>query len=820
MWFGNLLRSLGAQRRPGVGLRWPLQPWQSVIALALLAGAALVAFTANQVQRQHARELAATGTRTQNITRVLEGHAQEILQRLDLLMAHAVGQIANTSLPLLADPPALRQRLQALVPVDGLIRSYGVIGSDGALVASSAPSQASDPTNWADRDYFAVHRDQAGRGLFLGATTADGLTGLPTIPVSLRLEGPGGHLAGVLVAWVDPAYFQRVYESINKGSDGFVTLFGRDGSILARSPFNAGLMLRNWRDSPLFKQHLPAASEKTVRQVVVADGVDRIYSYRALPDYPVIVGVGLSVDEALVPWRAAAWRDAVTTGLSLVVLAVMTGLLARQLRTGQQMARQLADSEARWKFAIEGPGDALSDWDVPTGTVYFSSRWKDLLGCEDDELGQHIDDWLRRIHPDDRDRVWATVRDHHEGRTASYACELRVACKDGSWKWILDRGVVVLRDAHGKPLRMIGTQSDISARKQTEESLEHSRERVRALSDVTFEAVFISVKGICREQNRQAQQMFGYSDEEAVGRPGTQWIAEHDRPKVTDNMKTGHELPYEVSAQRKDGSTFPAFIRARMMLFRGESVRVTSVLDITEVKQAQAEVVASKRHLQQLSRHLLQAQEETRRRFASELHDRTSPNLAALRINLNFIASATPERRVSHGFVDRVLDTQALIEDTTASIREICADLHPAVLDGAGLLGAVRSYAYQFGQRTGVLVTVECPHAERRLAPELELALFRIVQEAMTNSAKHAMARRLCVQLELDANPIKVVIADDGVGMPAEQMDLPARGAGLGMRTMRDSVEFVGGRFSVQTAPGQGTQVCVEIDRAQEELDA
>ena len=820
MGFGNSLRSVAARLGPGIGLRWPLQPWQSVIALALLAGAALVGFSAHQMQRQHARELTATGTRTQNITRVLEGHTQEVLHRLDLLMAHAARQIADTALPLSADTPALRQQLRALVPVDGLIRSYWVIGLDGALVASSARDQASDPPGWGGRDHVAVHRARADRGVYLGATVADGLKGLPIIPVSLRLEGPGGQFAGVLVAWVDPGYFQRFYDSINKGSDGFVTLFGRDGSILARSPFNAGVMLRNWRDSPLFKQHLPDASEKTVRQVVVADGVDRVYSYRALPLYPVIVSVGLSVDEVLVPWHAAVWRDVALTGLSLVVLAAVAGLLARQLRTGQQMARQLADSEARWKFAIEAPGDAVLDWDVPTGAVYFNSRWKSMLGYADDELGQHIDDWVGRIHPEDRDRVWAAVQDHHEGRSASYACELRVACKDGSWKWILDRGVVIKRDAHGRPLRMIGTQSDISARKHTEESLEHSRERVRALSDVTFEAVFISVKGICREQNRQAQQMFGYSDDEAVGQPGIRWIAEHDRQKVADNMKAGHESPYEVTAQRKDGSTFPAIIRARMMLFRGEPVRVTSVLDITEVKQAQAEVVASKRHLQELSRHLLQAQEETRRRFASELHDRTSPNLAALRINLNFIASATPERRLGHGFVDRVLDTQALIEDTTASIREICADLHPAVLDGAGLLGAVRSYAYQFGQRTGVLVTVACPQAERRLAPELELALFRIVQEAMTNSAKHAMASRLNVQLELHSNPITVVISDDGVGMPADQADAPVQGVGLGMRTMRDTVEFLGGRFSVHTAPGQGTQVRVEIDRAQEELDA
>jgi signal transduction histidine kinase len=234
------------------------------------------------------------------------------------------------------------------------------------------------------------------------------------------------------------------------------------------------------------------------------------------------------------------------------------------------------------------------------------------------------------------------------------------------------------------------------------------------------------------------------------------------------------------------------------------------MLDARE-QQTQRRLTLTER-VEELSRGLVQAQEETRRRFASELHDRTSPNLAALRINLDFIASASPERRLGLGFEERVVDTRALIEDTTASIREICADLHPSALEGAGLVGAVRGYAYQFGRRTGLHVTVHCQRAERRLAPDLELALFRIVQEAMTNSAKHAQARRLDVTIELFVQPVRVSITDDGVGIRAEQAGASAGASGLGLQTMRETAEFVGGRLNVRAAPGGGTQVTVEMD--------
>ena len=134
----------------------------------------------------------------------------------------------------------------------------------------------------------------------------------------------------------------------------------------------------------------------------------------------------------------------------------------------------LRESEFRWKFAIEGSGDGLWDWDVSHSTVFFSKRWKEMLGFAENEIGNGLEEWAKRIHPDDKADVLAVVQDYFDGKIPVYLTEHRVSCKDGGYKWILDRGIVVSRDAGGKPLRMIGTHTDITEHKQMEQKLRDS----------------------------------------------------------------------------------------------------------------------------------------------------------------------------------------------------------------------------------------------------------------------------------------------------------------------------------------------------------
>lgn len=155
-------------------------------------------------------------------------------------------------------------------------------------------------------------------------------------------------------------------------------------------------------------------------------------------------------------------------------------LLANQLRREQAAAAQ-QESEQRWQFALEGAGDGVWDWDVPANTVFFSKRWKQMLGYADHEVGHGLEEWSGRVHPEDLPGALAAVQAHLEGRTAAYSSEHRVRCQDGSYKWIHDRGLVVSRDAGGKARRMVGTHADITARKEAEAAAARQRHELQIL---------------------------------------------------------------------------------------------------------------------------------------------------------------------------------------------------------------------------------------------------------------------------------------------------------------------------------------------------
>ncbi|MEI6138376.1 MAG: PAS domain S-box protein [Mariniphaga sp.] len=146
----------------------------------------------------------------------------------------------------------------------------------------------------------------------------------------------------------------------------------------------------------------------------------------------------------------------------------------------------------------------------------------------------------------------------------------------------------------------VGIIEDVTSRKLAESELEENREKYRGLSEATFESIFLSEKGRCIEQNLTAEKIFGYTHEEAISRYGTDWIAPEDRAMVMKNMLNGFEEPYEATALKKDGTTFPCILNGKMMHYKGKVVRVTSLTDITERKKAEATIQRNLRFIEAL----------------------------------------------------------------------------------------------------------------------------------------------------------------------------------------------------------------------------
>lgn len=225
---------------------------------------------------------------------------------------------------------------------------------------------------------------------------------------------------------------------------------------------------------------------------------------------------------------------------------------------------------------------------------------------------------------------------------------------------------------------------------------------------------------------------------------------------------------------------------------------------------AQDELRASAEQLQRLSRRLVDAQESERRRFSRELHDLVGQNLTALSINLDILKSQIGTD-MPEGLRRRVGDSEALLESTTTAIENVMSELRPPMLDDYGLLPALQWYSDDFAERTGVELKIDGDEHIARLSPEAEIALFRIAQEALNNVAKHAQAKRAEIRLEhVNAHTI-MTISDDGVGFESGGGYRARRRPGLGMVTMRERTQAIGGTFDMEAQAGGGTRITVTV---------
>ena len=237
--------------------------------------------------------------------------------------------------------------------------------------------------------------------------------------------------------------------------------------------------------------------------------VDRYDTVRLVSVAAIAGGVLFAILTGLAVLRAR--RQELTVALERQSHADM----ARQMDEKNDLLQALTQSEFRWKFAIEGAGDGVWDRDLQTGQESYSRRWKEMLGYAEDEILPDHQEWESRIHPDDRQAVLTSDADYIAGKASRYEVEYRLRCKDGSYKWILSRGMIVSRDPNGKPLRTIGTHTDISERKKAEGTI---RLAAKVFKHALEGIMITALDGSIIEVNDAFTTITGYSRDEVIGK--------------------------------------------------------------------------------------------------------------------------------------------------------------------------------------------------------------------------------------------------------------------------------------------------------------
>jgi PAS domain S-box-containing protein len=378
------------------------------------------------------------------------------------------------------------------------------------------------------------------------------------------------------------------------------------------------------------------------------------------------------------------------------------------------------------------------------------------------------------------------------------------------WDWTLHP----LRGANGAVDGLLFALLDVTERKRAER--EHAQ--LAAIVESSNDAILI--RGLDRtilSWNAAAERLFGWSAQEAVGQP-IELIVPPERTgtlqRFIEGAARGESLsPVETTHLRKDRARIPTQITFSPVRDRQGTVVAHSytVRDMTELKRREEALRGYASRMRQLSHRLRTVEETERHAISRELHDRIGQELSTLGLILGSLGAKLSQESL-RAIAKPLQDMQGLLKSMVANVRDVMAELRPPVLDDYGLLAALRQLVTEFAQRTGIAAELDGVGLLPRLPSIVETAMFRISQEALNNIAKHAQAKKVKIGLSEAAERVVLNIVDDGVGFDANQT--PPDKQHWGLTTMRERAEAVGIAFRLESAPGAGTRIALEVERA------
>jgi PAS domain S-box-containing protein len=385
--------------------------------------------------------------------------------------------------------------------------------------------------------------------------------------------------------------------------------------------------------------------------------------------------------------------------------------------------------------------------------------------------------------------------------------EVRLRRRLGNIATVLFSAVTI--EFEGEPC-MLAMTLDITYNKSVERELKQTAERYRELFENSGTGILIiDDRGTYLMANVKAAAFFGKLPEELIGRSMFEFLApDNARQHLEFNrqlLESGGHREYEDRFPGTEGERRFLIIDQCLRDEAGKNVAIQSIsIDITERRQAEEALQKNGQRLHALSQRLLDVQETERKHIAYQLHDEIGQILTAVKLNLHGIRQFENVEDIPK----KINENLALIDHSLQRVRDLAVDLHPWMLDQLGLVPSLRWHIDQHAQRSRLNIQFRTGNIEQRFPVDIEIACFRVVQEALTNIIRHAHATEVIVSLSMEHDALSVEVSDNGVGFEIDSITVePGSARGFGLMSMEERVALLDGTFEMFSIMNKGTTI-------------